>query len=173
MRAHQYHPTTWLALTLYVLSGLISPHLSFAKEAKHVSEEQALMEPTLSALRENNEAREAFGRYLVAMYDHRATGMVHRTKVYEWQFLSSKIIFAVVLILVATGVYFAAIQFHLGIRAKNRKSQNDAEERSEIEASLTGIKVSSPVLGVIILTLSLAFLYLYLIFVYPIEELPL
>jgi hypothetical protein len=39
-----------------------------------------------------------------------------------------------------------------------------------LEASATGIKLSSPVLGVIILALSLAFFYLYLVHVYPIEE---
>jgi hypothetical protein len=39
----------------------------------------------------------------------------------------------------------------------------------EIEVSASGAKVSTPVIGVIILTLSLAFFYLYLKFVFPIE----
>lgn len=45
----------------------------------------------------------------------------------------------------------------------------DAKEHS-VELSTSGIKVSSPVLGVIILALSLAFFYLYLVYVYPIKE---
>jgi hypothetical protein len=34
----------------------------------------------------------------------------------------------------------------------------------------SGIKVSSPVLGVVILVISLAFFYFYLVYVYPIEN---
>jgi hypothetical protein len=45
-----------------------------------------------------------------------------------------------------------------------------AQPITELEASLTGIKVSSPVLGVIILALSFLFFYLYIKFVYPIHE---
>lgn len=88
----------------------------------------------------------------------------HQRQVFQWQLLSSKIIFVTVLVLVASGIYFAAVQFHHGLRSGT--SQADS---TEIEASLKGIKVSSPILGVIILTLSLAFFYLYLVYVYPIE----
>ena len=42
---------------------------------------------------------------------------------------------------------------------------------TSFSASATGISVSSPVLGVIILVISLAFFYLYLVYVYPISEL--
>jgi len=41
----------------------------------------------------------------------------------------------------------------------------------QLELGQTGLKVSSPVLGVIILVISLAFFYLYLVYVYPIGEL--
>ena len=88
----------------------------------------------------------------------------HQLNVFHWQLLSAKIIFVVVILLVAAGIYFAAVQFHHGLR-----SGKPVEQGTEIEASLKGIKVSSPVLGVIILTISLMFFYLYLIYVYPIE----
>jgi len=88
----------------------------------------------------------------------------HQRRVFQWQLFSSKIIFVIVLVLVAAGIYFAAVQFHHGLR-----SGRTGTDSTEIEASLKGIKVSSPVLGVIILTLSLAFFYLYLVYVYPIE----
>jgi hypothetical protein len=39
-----------------------------------------------------------------------------------------------------------------------------------LDLSTAGLKVSSPVLGVIILVISLAFFYLYLVYVYPISE---
>ena len=86
------------------------------------------------------------------------------------------------LTVVLSGVYFAAIQFHAGLRRHGgiaaRASAGD-EEGTAIEtetvttfsASAKGIEVSSPVLGVIILVISLAFFYLYLVYVYPVTEL--
>jgi hypothetical protein len=47
---------------------------------------------------------------------------------------------------------------------------NSSDLNTQFEANFKGIKVSSPVLGVIILTLSLLFFYLYLVYVYPITE---
>jgi len=84
----------------------------------------------------------------------------HRENVLRWQHLSTKIILFVVLVLVGMGLYFAWVQFHSGSRD---------ESVNELNISMDGIKVSSPVLGVIILTLSLAFFYLYLVHVYPIS----
>ena len=88
-------------------------------------------------------------------------GLTHRENVLKWQHLSTKIILIVVLFLVTMGLYFAWVQFREGT-AK--------QASTEIEISTSSIKVSSPVLGVIILTVSLAFFYLYLIYVYPIQE---
>lgn len=50
------------------------------------------------------------------------------------------------------------------------ENSSDPVSVTKIEASLQGIKVSSPVLGVIILIISLLFFYLYLIFVYPVKD---
>lgn len=88
-------------------------------------------------------------------------GLTHRTRVIEWQHFSTRVIFFVVLFLVGTGIYFSWVQF---------KSGSDSQTINEIEVSLTGVEVSSPILGVIILVLSLAFFYLYLRYVYPITE---
>jgi hypothetical protein len=106
-------------------------------------------------------------RYLTALqhyYEYRISGYEHRRRVFEWQLFSSKFIFVVVLVLVLAGIYFAAVQFHTALGRKEK------EEVTEFVASATGIKVSSPVLGVIILVISLAFFYLYLVYVYPITE---
>ena len=83
----------------------------------------------------------------------------HRENVLKWQHLSTQIILFVVLVLVSLGLYFAWVQFH---------SDTINQEKSELELSVNGVKMSSPVLGVIILTLSLGFFYLYLVYVYPI-----
>ncbi|MCP4992950.1 MAG: hypothetical protein GY934_04060 [Gammaproteobacteria bacterium] len=88
-------------------------------------------------------------------------GLLHRTDAIKWQHISTQIIFFTVLFLVGSGIYFAWVQF---------KNGTGSQENNEIEISMQGIKVSSPVLGVIILVLSLAFFYLYLRYVYPINE---
>ena len=88
--------------------------------------------------------------------------LTHRKNVLQWQHLSTQIILFVVLMLVSMGLYFAWVQFH----SNNLKQRN--QEISEVEISTSGIKISSPILGVIILTLSLGFFYLYLVYVYPI-----
>jgi hypothetical protein len=52
--------------------------------------------------------------YLTAMqrfYEYRANGDAYRSRVFEWQLLSSRVIFVIVLVLVIAGIYFAAAQF--------------------------------------------------------------
>lgn len=124
-------------------------------------------------------------KYVAAMnayFDYYTAGYQHRQRVFEWQLISSNIIFVLVALLVLSGVYFAAIQFHAGLRrqggtaAKANASDEkgvavDAEAVTTFSASAKGIEVSSPVLGVIILVISLAFFYLYLFYVYPVTEL--
>ena len=101
---------------------------------------------------------------ITAYFHHVIESNEHQRKVFQWQLLSAKLIFAIVTLLVASGIIFAAIQFHHGIRSGRTEDQE-----TEFEASMTGIKISSPVLGIIILTISLVFFYLYLVHVYPIE----
>lgn len=103
-----------------------------------------------------NAAQEAF-------YTYRLEQLNHRLKVFQWQYLSSQVIFGVVVLVVAIGLYFSWMQFHASNLGQDLG-------RSDIEASDKGVKISSPVLGVIILALSLGFFYLYLVHVYPINE---
>lgn len=97
-----------------------------------------------------------------------------RRNVFAWQYWSSMVIFGVVLVLVVCGIYFAALQFHRDLPARPRGPADaggaGGAASSTVELSTGGLKVSSPVLGVVILVISLAFFYLYLAFVYPIRE---
>jgi hypothetical protein len=93
-------------------------------------------------------------------------GYKHRQNVFHWQLLSSKIIFIVVVLLVFSGIIFAAIQFYDGLKNSLRQTS----QTTTFEAGKGGLKVSSPILGVIILVISLVFFYLYLVYVYPIKE---
>lgn len=115
-------------------------------------------------------AEEAYLAALKEYYAYRISGLQHRSQVFQWQFFSSKVIFVTVLALVFLGIYFAAIQFHIGLRRKGKMETTNEEKQTELVVSTKEIKVSSSVLGVIILVISLAFFYLYLIYVYPIEE---
>ncbi len=104
-------------------------------------------------------------RALAAYYQYRIDGYEHRQRVFRWQLLSSRIIFVVVIFLVLVGIYFSWLQFSSAIRAGGGE-----QRETTFEASTSGFKVSSPVLGVIILAISLAFFYLYLAYVYPIVD---
>lgn len=107
----------------------------------------------------------ALHQAMTAYYQYRIDGYHHRQNVFRWQLISSVIIFVLVAFLVLIGVYFSWLQF----RAALVGTPADMKETS-FEASTTGLKVSSPILGVIILALSLAFFYLYLVHVYPITD---
>jgi len=118
----------------------------------------------------SSEIGEACTEAVLSYYETYSEGMKHRTAVLNWQYRSAIVIFIIVLAIVAVGVYFAYIQFRMDI-VRSRASQGTGDDaRSELELSTSGIKVSSPVLGVIILAISIAFLYLYLVHVYPISE---
>src|SRR5262245_50689330 len=104
-------------------------------------------------------------------FEYRASGYRHRKNVFEWQLISSKMIFVIVIVLVSTGVCFSGIQFRQSLsprassveRKEGSSSRPNAEQLqpTEIEATLRGIKVSSPILGVVILAISFLFFYLY------------
>ena len=92
--------------------------------------------------------------YATAKYSY-----VNRRDAFAWQSVTTKIIFVLVIVLVLFGATLTALQFtrtSTGVTA--------------LKASTGGIEVTSPVIGVVILTLSLGFFYLYLANVYPINE---
>jgi len=113
------------------------------------------LSPANQALQEK-----AIGEYFV----HVMASNEHQRNVFRWQLFSAKVIFVTVILLVVSGIYFAAVQFYHGLKTGKQGTEN-----TDVEISLKAVKVSSPVLGVIILTISLAFFYLYLVHVYPIE----
>jgi hypothetical protein len=81
---------------------------------------------------------------------------------------TGSIIFILVVILVLSGLIFSAIQFYIALKSAKRKAPLPD---TSLKASLSGVEVSSSVLGVIILTISIVFFYLYLTKVYPLVSL--
>ena len=124
----------------------------------------ALLSVDISQL--DDSTQKVFTRARIDYFKYFSEGYQHRQKVFSWQLLSSKIIFVVVVLLVFSGILFAAIQFYEGLKSSLKPSG----QTTTFEAGKGGLKVSSPVLGVIILVISLVFFYLYLVYVYPIRE---
>jgi hypothetical protein len=116
------------------------------------------------------ETRLKYEQALRDYYEYRSDGLKHRRSVFRWQLFSAKMIFVIVLVLVSIGIIFAAIQFRRGMSGNNKQVKDKQNLETKMELGPQGIKINSPVLGVIILALSLAFFYLYLVYVYPIEN---
>ena len=86
----------------------------------------------------------------------------HRHKGFEWNHISTIIIFWVVVVIVVAGVTLSILEFR-----KDLKNPAPTVLKFSFKE---GIEVSSSVIGVILLTFSLVFFYLYLKEVYPIVE---
>lgn len=115
---------------------------------------------------------------------------MHQQRSFTWQYYSGIIIFFLVIIIVITGIVLSYKQFRLNERLlalgeSIGKKKNDIENVSKtstatnqitevfstntLELSKGGIKISTAVIGLIILTISIAFFFLYLKYVYPIS----
>lgn len=81
----------------------------------------------------------------------------YNKKVFEWNYISSIIIFIVMISIIILGIYFALIQFR---NSTNHRESKDFQ--TSIKISANGIEISSSVIGLLTLLISLAFLYLYL-----------
>ncbi|TFF35773.1 hypothetical protein [Mucilaginibacter psychrotolerans] len=127
-----------------------------------------------------------------AVSAHYLWALSNRQAVMNRQQSNGVVIFVLVLILVSSGLVFSAIQFYITLKSvkeraavkRRLKGESNAEpapedkllsnsgfDQATFKASLTGVEVSSSVLGVIILTISLAFFYLYLTNVFKIVNL--
>ena len=119
--------------------------------------------------------KDACWRALTRRFEYFTSGMEHRTRVFNWQHFSSRVIFVFVLLLVSAGLAFSYMQFRIYLRTVARTklpvdTEGERKMATDLEISTGGVKVSSNVLGVIILALSLAFFYLYLVHVFPISD---
>jgi hypothetical protein len=92
--------------------------------------------------------------------------VAHNKKTLAWHRTASQLVFWLVVAIVLSGVALCWIQM-LGSRFGARAPGND-QETTDVELSMGRLRVSSPILGVIVLTISLAFFYLYLTQVYSV-----
>jgi hypothetical protein len=118
------------------------------------------------------EAQQACKEAWKGFFQYARDGYVHRKNVFQKQYWLSYGIFFVAVALVFLGMYFAWVQFSLSMqsRAKAESGAVMDDLKTELSMSKSEIKVNSPVLGVIILIISLAFFYMYLVFVFPVQD---
>jgi hypothetical protein len=109
-------------------------------------------------------------KLLKAEYQYDISNYAHRRSVFDWQLFSSKVIFWMVNMVVIVGILFAAVQFYVSMKP-NSLNGNADRAQMEFEASTTGFKIKSSILGVIILAMSITFYYLFLAYAYDVKEL--
>ncbi|MDN5286579.1 MAG: hypothetical protein JWR38_2853 [Mucilaginibacter sp.] len=132
--------------------------------------------------------------YVISIYqlEKKQFDLRQHESIYEWQHKSTIIIFITVILVVLMGLYLSYQQFEFTNKvvlrqleerfsnsvSKDRKKEqkDDKKGDSEIKAEINsfeigkgGIKITSAVIGLIILAMSIAFFFLYLKFVYPIH----
>ena len=133
-----------------------------------------------------------------AMYEHQVWIIEYRQRAYEAHHIYTIIVFAIVCALVLLGMYLSWREFSLGAKRRESllgklllrtrkpaatdpaegkapevmaaKAEPQAGSGTQLELNAQGVKVSSQVLGVVVLIISMGFFYLYLKTVYPIQE---
>jgi hypothetical protein len=98
--------------------------------------------------------------YTTARLDYDKFALRHAQRTYEWQYRASILIFVLVIAAVGLGLWMSFLHFYEGRKGGGGR----------MKVSREGVEVSSPVIGLLILVVSLAFFYLYLTQVYPITE---
>jgi hypothetical protein len=111
-------------------------------------------------------------------YRYESERLKHRKWVFRFQLIATNVSFVMVITIVSFGIRFAYVQFsrefpkvsNVATSGQSSSSiQSSPSSVTDIEISLARIKVSSSILGVVILGLAMGFFYLYIRFVFPIQ----
>ena len=129
-------------------------------------------------LRHNEFEKERFAYDLFRFNDNKDS--------FRFQYIQTWVIFAIVVLLVMSGVYLAYLQFKLDekkalaqleiqkLLAKNTVAEplvgtSAVGGETSLEVSTSGIKITSSVIGLVVLAMSFAFFYLYVLHVYELK----
>lgn len=121
--------------------------------------------------------------YEIAKLNYSIHNLSHRRRSFEWQLLSSRFIFFIVMFVVICGIIFSGLQFYqswkMSLKFMNMANSKNLEqieklleqEDSQITVSPSnGVSITTSVVGFLVLCVSICFFYLYLQHVYPINE---
>jgi len=100
----------------------------------------------------------------LARYRHAIDLLAHRDAVFRWQLISSYVVLGIVALVTLAGLVFAAAQLFNALRLSEPQGNVD------LEISASKVRITSSVVGVVVLTLSIVFLFLFLDRIYEIRE---
>jgi hypothetical protein len=119
----------------------------------------------------------------IEKWNYSIHNLSHRRRSFEWQLLSSRFIFFIVMFVVICGIIFSGLQFYqswkMSLKFMNMANSKNLEqieklleqEDSQITVSPSnGVSITTSVVGFLVLCVSICFFYLYLQHVYPINE---
>ena len=129
-------------------------------EASKLAVDQMHMQAQLDQLRLSRAGRED-GHAILSLYIQTIEGLI---------------VFILVMAMTSAGVFMSYLQFRKGfsqfLPAKtSQETPSPTEMLSTLRISITGVEISSSIIGLLVLTVSLAFFFLYLDRVYPIQRL--
>jgi hypothetical protein len=99
----------------------------------------------------------------LAHYDYQIDMMNVTKALYDWQHMASNVILFLVVLVVLAGVAFSGLQLWKAV------SQGGPQSTTELELSATKFRITSSIVGIVVLSLSLVFLYLFVLKVYTIR----
>lgn len=106
--------------------------------------------------------QQKYAQYQMQHYDELIALSQHRVNVFRWQERASEVMLWVVVLVVIAGLAFSAIQLFDALRVGRDTNGN-------IELSAQGIKVTSSVVGVVVLALSIAFVVIFVNQIYSVQ----
>lgn len=153
-----------IVILLFILISL-KPFNCFSQE--QLSEYQ-LLEKTSHIERKTREIDQIKleKKFYSDLMAFRSKQMDHNITILKWQHYSGIGVFFLVIFLVIGGFYLSFLQFK-----RDEKSGQSSE--ATIEASKSGIKLHSSVIGLVILFMSFGFFYLYIKDVYTLKPIKL
>jgi len=99
---------------------------------------------------------------LLAQYDEQMSLMKYNAGLYDWEQRASDVMMWIVVAVVAAGVVFSGFQLYMAARLGQKAD-------GTFEVSATGMKVTSTIIGVLILAMSIAFMLIFVDKVYTIQ----
>ncbi|MEO0509031.1 MAG: hypothetical protein AAF065_04105 [Verrucomicrobiota bacterium] len=103
--------------------------------------------------------------FYIAKYEHYIWTRKQKQRAHDWQHYGTYVIYLIVVALVGSGLRMAWKQLD-----KALVTDGNGLATNTLEVSKDGVKISSPVLGLMILAISFAFFYLFIDEVYPLKN---
>jgi hypothetical protein len=150
-----------LIIVCLVASPVCAQGLDFDKAAKNAARASKPATPPSEGEQRQLKLSE---QYYGARLNYDIGALEHAANVFRWQLLSSKVIFAVCILVLVSGLGLSFMQFKAGF-GENQPAP------TTLKVGAAGLEITSSLIGLLILAVSLVFFYGYLRYVYPIQQL--